>query len=100
MGNGGEGFLQGRLGKRAWKNNADGGFGGGGGPYGAGIDAGGRGGYSGGGCWENVIQSCGGGGGSYNTGRNQQNECCYNKGGRGQVTTTFNTNNILYCALT
>ena len=35
--------------------NADKGFDGGGGPYGAGIDAGGVGGYSGGGCGENVM---------------------------------------------
>ena len=39
MGNGvegGKGFLQGGVGGRAWKNNADTGFDGGGGPYGAG----------------------------------------------------------------
>ena len=34
-------------------------------------------------------ESCGGGGGSYNTARNQQNECCYNIAGRGQVTITL-----------
>ena len=58
MGNGGEGgkgFLQGGVGGRAWKNNAHTGFDGGEGPYGAGIDAGGGGGYSGGGCGENVM---------------------------------------------
>ena len=58
MGNGGEGgkgFLQGGVSGRAWKNNADTGFDGGGGPYGAGIDAGRGGGYSGGGCGENVM---------------------------------------------
>ena len=60
MGNGGEGgkgFLQGGVGRRAWKNNAHTGFDGGEGPYGAGIDAGGGGGYSGRGCGENVIES-------------------------------------------
>ena len=39
MGNGvegGKGFLQGGVGERAWKNNADTGFDGSGGPYGAG----------------------------------------------------------------
>ena len=62
MGNGGEGgkgFLQGGLGGRAWKNNADTGFDGGEGPYGAGIDAGGGGVYSGGGCGENVMSPVG-----------------------------------------
>ena len=46
MGNGGEGgkgFLQEGVGGRAWYNNADTGFDGGEGPYGAGIDAGGGG---------------------------------------------------------
>ena len=59
MGNGdegGKGFLQGGVGGRAWENNADTGFDGGGGPYGAGIDAGGGGGYSeGASCEENVM---------------------------------------------
>ena len=58
MGNGGEGgkgFLQGGVGGTALKNSADTGFDGGGGPYGARIDAGGGGGYSGGGCGENVM---------------------------------------------
>lgn len=55
MGNGGEGgkgFLQEGVGGRAWYNNADTGFDGGEGPYGAGIDAGGGGGYSERGCGE------------------------------------------------
>ena len=30
-----------------------------------------------------------GGGGSYNAGKNQQNECCYNTAGHGQVTITL-----------
>ena len=30
-----------------------------------------------------------GGGGSYNAGKKQQNECCYNSAGHGQVTITF-----------
>ena len=58
MGNGGEGgkgFLQGGVGGRAWKNNSHTGFDGGEGPYGAGIDAGGGGGYSERGCGENVM---------------------------------------------
>ena len=37
----------------------------------------------------NRADSCGGGGGSYNVGNNQQNECCYNKAGHGQVTITL-----------
>ena len=31
----------------------------------------------------------GGGGGSYNAGKNQQNECCYNTAGHGQVIITL-----------
>ena len=38
---------------------------------------------------ENKYDSCGGGGGSYNAGKNQQNECCYNTAGHGQVTITL-----------
>ena len=93
MGNGGEGgkgFLQEGVGGRAWENNADTGFDGSGGPYGARIDAGRGGGYSGEGCGENVMSPVeAGGGGSDNTGRNQQNECCYNIAGRGQVNITL-----------
>ena len=55
VGEGGKGFLQGGVGERAWEKNADTGFDGGGGPYGARIDAGGGGGYSEGGCGENVM---------------------------------------------
>ena len=35
------------------------------------------------------MDSCGGGGGSYNTGTNQQNDCCFNTAGHGQVTITL-----------
>ena len=38
---------------------------------------------------DNESDSCGGGGGSYNAGKNQQNECCYNTAGHGQVTITL-----------
>ena len=47
------------------------------------------GGYSGGGSSVNRVDACGGGGGSYNAGKNQQNECCYNTAGHGQVTITL-----------
>ena len=50
---------------------------------------GGGGGYSGGGSGRYHPDSCGGGGGSFNVGNNQQNECCYNKAGHGQVTITL-----------
>ena len=36
-----------------------------------------------------INMYCGGGGGSYNVGKNQQNECCYNNAGHGQVTITL-----------
>ena len=88
-GEGGKGFLQGGVGGRGWYFNADGGFGGGGGAYGWGGGGGGGGGYSGGSSGENLNDSCGGGGGSYNSGKNQQNECCYNSAGHGQVTITL-----------
>ena len=51
--------------------------------------AGGGGGYSGGSSGAGVSDSCGGGGGSFNSGRDQQNECCYNSDGHGQVTVTL-----------
>ena len=35
------------------------------------------------------YDACGGGGGSFNVGNNQQNECCYNNAGHGQVTITL-----------
>ena len=67
-----------------------GGFGGGGGAEGRRRGGGGGGGgYSGGGSGNIFVDSCGGGGGSYNVGNNQQNECCYNKAGHGQVTMTL-----------
>ena len=47
------------------------------------------GGYSGGGSREGVWDTRGGGGGSFNAGTNQQNECCHNTAGHGQVTITF-----------
>ncbi|PFX14873.1 hypothetical protein AWC38_SpisGene20937 [Stylophora pistillata] len=93
-GEGGKGFLQGGLGGRAWYDDVDGGFGGGGGAYGwgRGGGGGGGGGYSGGsrgaGGYD-TYASCGGGGGSYSDGNNQDNECCYNNAGHGQVTITF-----------
>ena len=65
-----------------------GGFGGGGGARGW-WRGGGGGGYSGGGSGDNAPDTCGGGGGSFNVGNNQQNECCYNKAGHGQVTITL-----------
>ena len=92
MGNGGEGdkgFLQGGGSGRARIYKAVGGFRGGGGAFGHGGGAGGGGGYSGGSSGDNEGDSCGGGGGSYNTGKNQQNECCYNTAGHGQVTITL-----------
>ncbi|XP_078384203.1 uncharacterized protein LOC144666693 [Oculina patagonica] len=88
-GEGGSGFLQGGVGGRSLYNDIDGGFGGGAGPYGMGGGAGGGGGYSGGSSGDNESESCGGGGGSYNAGTNQQNECCYNTAGHGQVTITL-----------
>ena len=86
MGRGGEG---GGVGGRALNYNVVGGFGGGGGAFGNGGGGGGGGGYSGGSSGDNENDSCGGGGGSYNTGKNQQNECCYNTAGHGQVTITL-----------
>ena len=90
MGNGREGgkrFLQGGGCGRARIYNAVGGFRGGGGAFGHGGGAGGGGGYL---LWgKQRGDSCGRGGGSYNTGKNQQNECCYNTAGHGQVTITL-----------
>ena len=43
----------------------------------------------GGGSGSYYYKACGGGGGSFNVGNNQQNECCYNKAGHGQVTITL-----------
>ena len=90
-GEGGKGFLQGGAGGRSVHFNVDGGFGGGGGAYGGayGGGAGGGGGYSGGDSGVNYMDSCGGEGGSFNTRQNQQNECCYNTNGHGQVTITL-----------
>ncbi|PFX16147.1 hypothetical protein AWC38_SpisGene19593 [Stylophora pistillata] len=112
-GEGGKGFNQGGVGGRAKHFHVDGGFGGGGGGGGAyGWEAryydvdggfrggggayrtiegggGGGGGYSGGGSGKGIPESCGGGGGSYNNGSNQDNECCFNNAGHGQVTITF-----------
>ena len=88
-GEGGKGFLQGGVGGRALYNIADGGFGGGAGAEGWGEGGGGGGGYSGGSSGKAARDSCGGGGGSFNDGTNQQNECCYNTAGHGQVTITF-----------
>ncbi|XP_078382013.1 uncharacterized protein LOC144664690 isoform X2 [Oculina patagonica] len=92
MGYGGEGgkeFFQGGVGGRAKVNNVDGGFGGGGGARGRRGGGGGGGGYSGGGSGSDVWPSCGGGGGSFNNGTNQENDCCYNTAGHGNVTITF-----------
>ncbi|PFX13641.1 putative glycine-rich cell wall structural protein 1, partial [Stylophora pistillata] len=88
-GEGGKGFIQGGVGGRAWYNDVDGGFGGGGGADGWGAGGGGGGGYSGGSSGYGGHDTCGGGGGSYNDGNNQDNECCYNNAGHGQVTITF-----------
>ncbi|XP_027039914.1 glycine-rich protein 2-like, partial [Pocillopora damicornis] len=89
-GEGGKGFLQGGVGGRSRYPDVYGGFGGGGGPEGyLARGGGGGGGYSGGGSGKKHADSCGGGGGSYNVGNNQQNECCYNKAGHGQVTITL-----------
>ncbi|XP_022777875.1 glycine-rich cell wall structural protein 1.0-like [Stylophora pistillata] len=90
-GEGGKGFIQGGVGGRAQLNDVDGGFGGGGGAYGwrGGGGGGGGGGYSGGSSGDDGYDTCGGGGGSYNDGNNQDNECCYNNAGHGQVTITF-----------
>ncbi|XP_022809639.1 glycine-rich protein 2-like [Stylophora pistillata] len=99
-GEGGKGFLQGGVGGRSRYRNSpiDGGFGGGGGGYEwyryrywyrRGGGGGGGGGYSGGSSGRYVRDSCGGGGGSFNVGKNQQNECCYNTAGHGQVTITL-----------
>ncbi|XP_066022667.1 ALK tyrosine kinase receptor-like [Pocillopora verrucosa] len=87
-GEGGKGFLQGGVGGRSRYYDVDGGFGGGGGAEGFG-GGGGGGGYSGGSSGDFAKNTCGGGGGSYNVGNNQQNECCYNKAGHGQVTITL-----------
>ena len=89
VGEGGKGFLQGGVGGRTRFNDTTGGFGGGGGAWGWGGGGGGGGGYSGGGSGKNLIDSCGGGGGSFNAGNNQQNDCCYNSAGHGQVTITL-----------
>ncbi|PFX15360.1 hypothetical protein AWC38_SpisGene20419 [Stylophora pistillata] len=88
-GEGGKGFMQGGVGGRAWYNDVDGGFGGGGGGFGRKHGGGGGGGYSGGSSGNGGPDTCGGGGGSYNDGNNQDNECCYNNAGHGQVTITF-----------
>nr|XP_058947142.1 uncharacterized protein LOC131775063 [Pocillopora verrucosa] len=88
-GEGGKGFLQGGVGGRTRFNDTTGGFGGGGGAWGWGGGGGGGGGYSGGGSGKHLIDSCGGGGGSFNAGNNQQNDCCYNSAGHGQVTITL-----------
>ena len=87
-GEGGKGFLQGGVGGRSRYYDVDGGFGGGGGPYGRARAGGGGGGYSGGSSGNVTSDSCGGGGGSYNVGTNQQNECCFNTAGHGNVTIT------------
>ncbi|XP_022807756.1 signal peptide, CUB and EGF-like domain-containing protein 1 [Stylophora pistillata] len=87
-GEGGKGFMQGGVGGRARFHDVDGGFGGGGGAYGW-RGGGGGGGYSGGSSGKGTNDSCGGGGGSYNNGNNQDNECCFNNAGHGQVTITF-----------
>ncbi|XP_022777613.1 glycine-rich protein DOT1-like [Stylophora pistillata] len=95
-GEGGKGFIQGGVGGRSRFHDVHGGFGGGGGAYGKGGGGrggrgggGGGGGYSGGGSGSNGLDTCGGGGGSYNDGNNQDNKCCYNNAGHGQVTITF-----------
>ncbi|XP_022807921.1 uncharacterized protein LOC111344916 [Stylophora pistillata] len=89
-GEGGKGFIQGGVGGRARYNDVDGGFGGGGGGGGwVESGGGGGGGYSGGSSGNGEFNSCGGGGGSYNDGNNQDNECCYNTAGHGQVIITF-----------
>ncbi|PFX13348.1 hypothetical protein AWC38_SpisGene22572 [Stylophora pistillata] len=87
-GEGGKGFIQGGVGGRARYNDVDGGFGGGGGGDGVRGGGGGRG-YSGGSSGNSRDDTCGGGGGSYNDGNSQDNECCYNNAGHGQVTITF-----------
>ncbi|PFX28654.1 hypothetical protein AWC38_SpisGene6593 [Stylophora pistillata] len=84
---GGKGFLQGGVGGGAKSKDIVGGFGGGGG--GGRGGGGGGGGYSGGSRGDDRGNSCGGGGGSFNVGKNQQNECCNNSEGHGQVTITF-----------
>ena len=86
-GEGGKGFLQGGVGGRSEHFNVHGGFGGGGGSEGN-LAGGGGGGYSGGSSGVGLAHSCGGGGGSYNVGANQQNECCFNTAGHGNVTIT------------
>ena len=86
---GGKGFLQGGVGGRPRHSDTTGGFGGGGGAWGWSGGGGGGGGYSGGGSGKDVKDSCGGGGGSFNAGNNQQNDCCYNSAGHGQVTITL-----------
>ncbi|XP_066023907.1 leukocyte tyrosine kinase receptor-like [Pocillopora verrucosa] len=88
-GEGGKGFLQGGVGGRSEDFDVYGGFGGGGGAWGLSRGGGGGGGYSGGGSGSYRYKACGGGGGSFNVGNNQQNECCYNNAGHGQVTITL-----------
>ena len=88
----GKGFLQGGEGGNAQSgNHVYGGFGGGGGAAkkNSGSGSGGGGGYSGGGGGRDEDDSCGGGGGSYNEGKDQQNECCYNTAGHGEVIITL-----------
>ena len=75
------------MGGRSEHFNVDGGFGGGGGSEGN-LAGGGGGGYSGGSSGVGLAHSCGGGGGSYNVSANQQNECCFNTAGHGNVTIT------------
>ncbi|XP_066022654.1 uncharacterized protein [Pocillopora verrucosa] len=90
-GEGGKGFLQGGVGGVGGRSEYPyiyGGFGGGGGAEGF-WGGGGGGGYSGGGSGKGYSDTCGGGGRSYNVGNNQQNECCYNNAGHGQVTITL-----------
>ena len=50
---------------------------------------GGGGGYPLGGWGSDDVDICGGGGGSYNVGNNQENECCRNNAGHGQMTITL-----------
>ncbi|XP_078382111.1 uncharacterized protein LOC144664777 [Oculina patagonica] len=87
-GEGGKAFLRGGVGGRTPANKAVGGFGGGGAAYGGSGGAGGGGGYSGGSSGDDEADSCGGGGASYNSGTNQQNDCCYNTAGHGNVIIT------------
>ncbi|XP_066023904.1 ALK tyrosine kinase receptor-like [Pocillopora verrucosa] len=88
-GEGGKGFLQGGVGGESQYEHVYGGFGGGGGARGWGRGGGGGGGYSGGGSGSDDFNTCGGGGGSNNVGNDQQNECCYDKAGHGQVIITL-----------